>query len=191
MSPRSPSIDQLEHVHELNRLFLTVLQSSVRDKLDCFGLPSGARPALRSASGVLLDSVAEFPRALFQIRLDDQGAADLRDPLKSRAESVRQSMNLTILLCAWVFSRQSVYQARFLLGLESRAIQQLRTLQLTELQRLALAPQLVLCAFASREWLWIQLLTETRPEARRKLALVALQPGLEQEWPFRRSAQVS
>ena len=190
MFPRTASIDQLEQVHELNRLFLTFLQCCVRDKVDCLGLPNGARPALCSASGVLLEAVAEFPRALFQISLDDRGAADVRD-LKSRVQSARQSMNLTILLCAWTFSRQSVYQARFLLGLEAHAIQQLRTLQLTDLQRFALAPQLVLCAFPHREWLWIELLTETRPEARRQLALIALQPGLEQEWPAGKSAQLS
>jgi len=187
MSSRSSGADHLAQVHELNRLFLTVLQSCVREKLDCFALPNGARSVLRSASGLLLDSIAEFPRALFQISLDDSAAGAYLAP-KTRMETVRQSMNLTILLCAWTFSRQSVYQARFLLGMESRTIQQLRTLQLTDLQPLALAPQLVRCAFATREWLWIELLTETRPEVRRQLALIALQPGIEQEWPFKRSA---
>ena len=191
MAPRPPGADQLEHVQELNRLFLTVLQSCVQNKLDCLGLPSGARSALRSASGALLDSVADFPRALFQICLDDHEAADGHTAPTTRIETIRQSMNLTILLCAWTFSRQSVYQARFLLGLESRGIQRLRALQLTDLQRLALTPQLVICAFAHREWLWTELLTETRPETRRQLALIALQPGIEQEWPFKRSAHLS
>ena len=89
------------------------------------------------------------------------------------------------------FSPQIVYQPRLLLGLESRAIGELRSLQLTDLQHLALAPRLVLCAFPEREWLWVELLTEMRPEARRRLALIALQPGLAQEWPARRAAQAS
>ena len=190
MSPLTQS-DPLEQIHELNRLFLTVLQCCLQGKGDCLGLPAGARQALRSASGELLDVVAQFPRALFQITLREPAAQDARSPLRSPMEAARHSMNAMILLCAWTFSRQSVYQARFLLGLESRVIQQLRALQLTDVQRFSAAPQLVACAFANSEWLWIELLTETRPEARRQLALIALQPGLEREWPARRSAHAS
>jgi hypothetical protein len=37
--------------------------------------------------------------------------------------------------------------------------------------------------------LWRNLLTDTRPESRRQLALVALQPRLPQNWPERRPAR--
>jgi hypothetical protein len=100
-------------------------------------------------------------------------------------------VSLTILLCAWTFSRQSVYQARLLLGLDSRAIAELRSLPLTHLHQRALAPQLVACAFPACDWLWTELLEETRPEARRRLLMIALQPGLDHEWPLRRAALVS
>ena len=148
MSARRPSIDQLQHVYELNRLFLTFLQLALHDNRDCLDLPAGARDALRSAGSLELDSIAEFPRALFQIVLDEHAGAERINPLKSRLDSMRQSMNLTILLCAWTFSRQSVYQARFLLGLESRAIAALRSLQLTDLQPV---PLLSLPELARRE----------------------------------------
>ncbi|HUL83788.1 MAG TPA: hypothetical protein VL131_16690, partial [Gammaproteobacteria bacterium] len=74
-----------------------------------------------------------------------------------------------------------------LLGLEPRAIQRLRAMRLSDLQQLAHVRQLVLCAFAGRDWIWTELLTDTRPEARQQLALVALQPGLAHDWPERRA----
>jgi hypothetical protein len=93
------------------------------------------------------------------------------------------------LLCAWTLSRQSAYQARLLLGLEPRMIQRLRGMQLSDLQQLAYGRDLVRCAFAGRDWLWSELLTDPRPEARQQLALIALQPGLPRDWPARRATQ--
>jgi hypothetical protein len=192
MTSRRPSGEQFEQVYELNRVFLRYLQTSVRDAADLLDLPHGAKPALCAASQSLLDVVAEFPRALFRLSIDARAPGGFaREPLKTRAESLRHSVNLTILLCAWSFSRQSVYEARLLLGLESRQIAELRSRTLTDLQHLAFTPRLVVCAFPAHEWLWTELLTETRPEARRRLALIALQPGLEHEWPARRAAQLS
>jgi hypothetical protein len=191
MPSRWPTAEQIEQVHALNRVFLSYLQSSVRDGLDTLDLPNGAGVALRRASKPLLDAVAEFPRALFRLSFDERSASGHKERLRSRAESMRHSVSLTILLCAWTFSRQSAYQARLLLGLETRVIAHLRSLQLGELQQLAFSPRVVLCAFPAREWLWIELLTETRPESRRYLALIAMQPGLEHEWPAKRTAQLT
>ena len=191
MSPPPPSWDQLRQVHELNRLFLTHLQTRVRDDRDCLGLPDGARAILRKTSPEALAAIAEFPRALFDLALDDRAAPQVRDPLPSRDDAARHALCLTILLCAWTLSRQSAYHARLLLGLEPRAIQWLRTMRLSELQRLAHVQDLVLCAFADRDWLWTELLTDARPEARQQLALIALQPGLARDWPVRRARRLS
>ena len=76
------------------------------------------------------------------------------DPLRRRA-SLRHSMHLSILLSAWTFSRDSVYQARFLLGLESRAIHGCAAIQLTELQRLRVRAALVTLRIRGRDWLWV------------------------------------
>jgi len=190
MPPTLPSWDQLQQVHELNRLFLMYLQTRVRDDRDCLGLPDGARPILRKTSSEVLAVIAEFPRALFDLKLDDHVAPKVRDPLPSHDDAARHALCLTILLCAWSLSRQSAYQARLLLGLEPRAIQRLRAMQLTDLQQLAYVPQLVLCAFAGRDWLWNELLTDPRPEARQQLALIALQPGLARDWPTRRASRL-
>ena len=131
--PSRPSLDQLEQVHELNRLFLAFLQSSARDDLDCLGLPPQARGALRGANTAILDSVAEFPRALFRLTLDERLPLAAIDPLRSRNDGARYAIALMILQSARTLSRQSTYHARLLMGLESRAIQRLRGLQLKEL----------------------------------------------------------
>jgi hypothetical protein len=185
-----PSLDQLQQIHELNRLFLTHLQSRARDDRECLGLPELARPFLRRATGDSLAAVAEFPRALFDLKIEDRAAQQVRDPLRSRDDAARHALSLTILLCAWTLSRQSAYQARLLLGLESRTIQRLRTMRLSDLQQLAHGRDLVQCAFAGRGWLWSELLTDPRPEVRQQLALIALQPGLPRDWPARRASRV-
>ena len=190
MPPTPPSLDQLQQVHELNRLFLTYLQTRVRADAECLGLPDVAKPILRRASGDLLAAVAEFPRTLFDLKLDERATQQVRDPLRSRDDAARHALCLTILLCAWTLSRQSVYQARLLLALEPRTIQRLRAMQLSELQQVAHGRELVHCAFAGRDWLWSELLTDPRPEMRQQLALIALQPGLPRDWPTRRASRV-
>jgi hypothetical protein len=189
MPPTPPSLDQLQLIHELNRLFLTYLQIRARTDAECLGLPELARPILRRASSELLAAVAEFPRALFDLKLDEH-AAQVRDPLRSRNDAARHSLCLTILHCAWTLSRQSVYQARLLLALEPRAIQRLRAMQLGDFQDVAQERELVHCAFAGRDWLWGELLTDPRPEMRQQLALIALQPGLPRDWPTRRASRI-
>ena len=190
MPATPPNLDQLELVHELNRLFLTYLQTRARGDADCLGLPELARPILRRATSDWIAAVAEFPRALFDIKIDERGAQQLRDPLRSRDDAARHSLCLTIVHCAWTLSRQSVYHARLLLALEPRTIQRLRAMQLSDLQHVAHARDLVQCAFAGRDWLWSELLTDPRPEMRQQLALIALQPGLPRDWPVRRASRV-
>jgi len=186
MSNRWPSQDQFAQLAELNRLFLTYLQGSTTAGLDEVGFPASARKLLLAAPRERLDQVASFPRALFELDLTAEPALVPPDPRSGRAEGARQAMNVMIVHCAWTLSRQSVYQARLLLGLESRVIQQLRALPLGGLHALATAPRIVRCAFASREWLWQELLSADHAEARQRLALVALQPGLDRDWPVRR-----
>jgi len=189
MPPTPPSLDQLLQVHELNRLFLTYLQTRVRADADCLGLPDLARPILRRATSEWLAAIAEFPRALFDLKLDER-PTQIRDPLRSRDDAAQHALCLTILLCAWTLSRQSVYQARLLLALEPRTIQRLRAMQLGDLQQVAHGRELVHCAFVGRDWLWSELLTDPRPEMRQQLALIALQPGLPRDWPTRRATRI-
>ena len=190
MPPTPPSLDQFQLIHELNRLFLTYLQMRVRADAECLGLPDLARPILRRATSDWLAAVAEFPRALFDLKLDERAPQQVRDPLRSRDDAARHALFITILHCAWTLSRQSVYQSRLLLALEPRTIQRLRAMQLGDLQHVAHGRELVHCAFAGRDWLWSELLTDPRPEMRQQLALIALQPGLPRDWPVRRASRV-
>jgi hypothetical protein len=190
MAPSSPNHDSLQQVHELNRLFLTHLHMRLRGDHDCCGLPDVARLPLRRASAESIAAIAVFPRALFDLKVEERPSS-VRDPLRSNDDGAQHALGLTILLCAWTLSRQSTYQARLLLGLDARAIQRLRAMQLSELQVLAHARELVLCAFAGRDWIWSELVKETRPEARQQLAMIALQPGLGRDWPTRRTGRAS
>ena len=179
------SLEHLEPVHELNRSFLGFLQSRVRMERDCLGLPTVAHLPLRAADGPLLDGVARFPHALFEVRCSSVGAA----PAAVGERDARyHELALSILLAARQTSRHSPYQAQFLLGLGAGQIEMLRSLPLSDVARLAAAPGVVHCAYADQDWLWHGILTDTRPESRRALTLVALQPGLAREWPQRRPA---
>jgi hypothetical protein len=174
---KSVPADSLNQIHELNRLFLKSLQARDAAGLRESGFPVGAFDLLRSTSAEQIGGLAEFPRALFDLAVE--GAAD-RPPDRPGdvVYSPRKILELTILFCAWNVSRDSVYHARLFFGLAPRAVHTLRTALLTDLPRMALTAIRVECAFADSEWLWRELLTETRPEARRQLILVALQPSV-------------
>ena len=182
---KTGALDQLHQVHELNRAFLGLLQSRLRDRRSCLGLPPPAHAAVATATGPLLDGVAAFPRALFRLgpgaRAWPAGADDGAD-----FDEAEHRLCWSILFAARHTSRHSGYQARLLLGLEAADVERLRVSPLAELQQHACAPGVLKCAFAEQAWFWQLLFTTTRPELRRHLALMALQPSLATGWPQRR-----
>jgi len=93
---------------------------------------------------------------------------------------------LSILFAARHTCRHSSYQARLLFGLEAADVERLQASPLAELQQHACAPGMLKCAFVEHHWFWHQLFT-TRPELRRQLTLMALQPSLAIAWPPRRA----
>jgi len=183
-------LDHLQQVQELNRVFLGLLQSRVREQRSCLGLPTGVLPPLRIASSELLDAWARFPRALFRLELDSRSRARPSAPSETHDEA-EHDLCLSILLAMRHTSRYSRYQARLLLGLEATEIDALCALPLPNLQRLACAPGLLQCAFGDCGWFWSALLTSTRPEVRRQLVLMALQPRALPPWPQRKPPQAS
>lgn len=180
-------LDQLQQVHELNRAFLDLLQTRVRQQRSCLGLPVAAREAVGVAASALLDGVACFPRALFQLTL----AAAPGVKLGADFDEAEHELKLSILLAARSTSRHSSYQARLLFGLPAADAERLRASPLSDLQRSACEPGTLNCAFADWPWFWLALFTATRPELRRHLTLLALQPDIECEWPRRRPPQPS
>jgi hypothetical protein len=186
-------LDQLQQVHELNRAFLGLLQSRARQERASLGLPSAVRPVIAAASASLLDGVASFPRTLFQLEVDvplgpPHTSLSQTDPDFDEAE---HDLCLLILLAARHTSRQSAYQARLLFCLPAAKVERLSTAPLADLQRLACAPGVLGCAFRDLRWFWHGLFTATRPELRRQLTLMALQPGVALGWPPRRPPQAS
>jgi hypothetical protein len=187
--PAPVRLEHLEPLYELNTLFLEFLQSRVRAERDSLDLPASVHAPLRAADASLLDSVAKFPRALFRVECG-LTASDRDAASAPRERDARyHDLAFSILWSARQTSRQSPYQAQFLFGLDVPAIEHLRSLGLAGLAELAGTREVVRCALVDQDWVWLSLLTETRPEARRHLALVALQPGLTRDWPRRRPAR--
>jgi hypothetical protein len=138
-----------------------------------------------AAAGALLDGVAAFPRALFRLvhgapttlaGADD--GADFDEP--------EHHLCLSILFAARHTCRHSSYQARLLFGLEAADVERLQSSPLAQLQQRACAPGVLKCAFAEHYWFWHGIFTTTRPELRRQLTLMALQPSTAIAWPSRR-----
>lgn len=179
-------IDQVHQLREFNRAFLALLKGRAEAQHACLGLPPGLRPLLRSAPGALLDAAADFPRALFRLRLDSRLPFPADEAQPVAVDDSEHDLGLSILFAVRQTCRQSGYQARLLFGLELAEVQRLVALGLAELQRLAAAPALLQCAFGDQQWFWHGLLTATRPESRRQLTLMALQPAVALAWPPRR-----
>jgi hypothetical protein len=179
--------EHLEQLQELNRAFLGLLRSRALAQRDCLGLPAGSRAPLAAADAALLDNVVRFPRALFKVRCDPVSVttADLSATVERDAS--HHDLALSILWAVRHTSRQSPSQARLLFGLDAPQLQFLRGLAFPEVERLSSCPDVLRCAFAAQDWVWRRLLTDTRPESRRQLALIVLQPRLDREWPQRRA----
>jgi hypothetical protein len=184
--PNTRALDQLQQVHELNRAFLALAQIRAGEGNACFGLPPSLRRALASAAPSLLEGVACFPRALFRAELDAELAQSSAD-----FDEAEHDLCLSVLLAARHASRHSAYQARLLFGLGAADVERLRSAPLAEIQQLASRPGVLQCAFSERHWFWPGLLTATRPELRRQLTLMALQPGVALDWPQRRPPHAS
>ena len=183
------ALDQLQQLQELNRAFLGLLQSRVRQQCSCLGLPAAVRAAVASASGALLDGVACFPRALFRAELGPRPRLQ-RDERNADFDEAEHDLCLSILFAARHTSRHSPFQARLLFNLSVGEVERLCAAPLTDLQQLACVPGVLHCAFREPHWFWEGLFTATRPELRRQLTLMALQPSA-LRWPQRRPPQAS
>lgn len=183
-------LDHLQQVYELNRAFLGLLQARVHAMRPCFGLPSPARPSLRRATDELIEAVGLFPRALFRLAIAPGERREHGD-LTAYHDEHEHELVLSMLLAARHASRQSPFEARLLFGIEAHDIPSLSALPLVDLRRLAATPGVLQCALRERHWFWHGLLTATRPELRRQLTLMALQPGVAVDWPKRRPPHAS
>jgi len=184
------TLEHLQQVQELNRAFLGLLQARLSGATPSFGLPAAAVPTVKEASAEAVEAVARFPQALFRLEIGRNGRRAYIEP-NAHSDEAEHDLVLSMLLAARHVSRQSLYQARLLFGLADSEIQVLSQLPLAEAQKLAATPETVQCAFRDRIWFWQGLFTATRPELRRQLTLMALQPGVIVAWPRRRPPRAS
>jgi hypothetical protein len=170
-------------IHALNRLFIDFLADRARHGGRCLGLGRAAVAALRAATPESLEALSAFPRALFEVRVPRGRAAGVADLQETIPEVSRYILQVTILHSARGLSRRSPYLARLLLGLGDDDVRELAAIDLAAIPALCAGTQTVACAFAQYSWLWEKLLIETRPEARRQLLLIALQPAVDTRVP--------
>jgi len=180
-SMQEPAADteELEQVHELNRLFLVFLRDQARHARSCLGLPRACLPRMAAATAADIDAVAELPRALFLLELGDAATAEALTPGHTAETRALQSLQLTILLTLWHISRRSAFRARSFFGLSSDTIRRLRSFALSELPAIAAGSRLVACGFSDSAWFWSELLAARDVTQRERLRLIALQPTLD------------
>jgi hypothetical protein len=176
MSHSEPPFPALDQVRQLNRLFLEFLRSRPVIASEEFGLSPAATEPLCTASPPQIARAANFPRALFRLRLPPAIPGAVLDPLGQARDTGRRVLQLTLLQSAWHLCRPSGYAARLLLRLTDADIRRLREAEMQDIVEWSLADNLVRAAFDDLDWIWRKLLTESRPEQRRRLALIGLQP---------------
>ena len=177
MIPVTPESHDLDEIYELNRLFLGFLRERARQRVDCLDLAPPTARLLGSVGTPMLESAAQVPRALFRLRLEAPTDWETgRGPRADAPERAAHALQLTLLHSTWNLSRRSGYKARLFLGVSLGQLRRLRVTPLSNLPAIAGRPGLVGCAFSGAQWLWRGLLTETRPEHKRQLLLMVLQP---------------
>ena len=179
-----PDADEIEELQELNLLLLIHLRSAAREGVSGFGLAPSLTWRLRDFPMSTLESIAEFPRALFVIDLDNISLTSehkIPDPV----ETSRRSLALTVLYSAWNMSRRRDFQARLFLRLSARTLRRLRTTALSELPLISTSPSLIHCDFAGSESIWRSLVLQEDFELSRALRLVALHPDVDLHEPGR------
>ena len=179
-----PDSDEIEELQELNLLLLIHLRAAAREGVSDFGLAPSLARRLRDIPMSRLESMAEFPRALFVIDLDNVSIACERR-IPDELESSRRSLALTALYSAWNMSRRRDFQARLFLRLSSPTLRKFRTTALSELPLIATSPTLIHCDFAGSESIWRSLILQDKFKLTRVLRLVALHPDVDFRKPSR------
>jgi hypothetical protein len=174
MSLSEPQIPAVDEVRELNRLFLAFLHERPDAASERFGLSPLAAGLLQQATPDEMMRAASFPRALFRFLLPAPTPGGAMSALPHN--SGERVLELVLLHGARNLSRMSGYAARSLLWLDDDAVIRLRGVEVGELIAMSRAEQVVMAAFDGLDWIWRELLTEARPEYRRRLLLLGFQP---------------
>ena len=177
-SPLNPPAETLDEVRQLNAMFLQFLRDLSDCELEKLGLSAHAVDAIRRAGQDELDRAARFPRALFRLHLPTAEPETVSERATLARDSRTRVLSLVLLHSARNLSRSSGYWARLLLWLHDDEVDRLRAADVAEIVTLSLSDDVVRAASDASDWIWRELLTEDRPEYRRRLLLIGFQPEL-------------
>jgi len=177
MSPTRPALPAVDEVRQANSLFLHFLRARPGLAGRYFGLSPRVTELLRQADPLDIDRAAEFPRALFRLRLPQARPGADANPLAIVSDDGRHVLQAALFQSAWNISRISGYSARMLLRLDDDEVDRFRHAEMKDILQMSLSENVLRVAFDELEWIWKPLLTETRPECRQQLLLIGLQPG--------------
>jgi hypothetical protein len=166
----------LDQTQELNRLFLIFLSEYPEIAEHRFGLPPDAASKLRGATADFVARVADYPQAIFRLRLQEPNGRIICEPASPVLEPAHRALQLTLLLSAHSMSLASGYAARLFLQLSDSDINFLRSTRLSDLPALSLKPDLIRCAYGELRWTWRELLNAELTERSRRLLLLSLMP---------------
>lgn len=176
MPDTDPPLEAVEEIRQLNRLFLDFVRQLPSSDGPRFGLSASVFAALRNASGDQIARAAAFPRALFSLGPDFSRSGTAAAAAAGAAGSGEQVLRLVLLYGARNLCRMSGYWGRLLLRLGDDAVGRLRVAGVDEIVEIAASDHVVRAAFDEIDWIWEELLTESRPEYRRRLLLIGFQP---------------
>jgi hypothetical protein len=176
MHKNNIALEHLELIHEMNRLFLSFLQTRAQRRRDCLGLALPICELLRTATEEQLDRAAGLPRALFRLDIDLNATADAPGEREASERLAMFALQSALLLNARHLSYRNAHLAQAFLGIGPQTLMRLRRLALIELANIAETARLVAAGFDDEPWLWRDLLcSESEPQLR-TVRLLAMQP---------------
>lgn len=179
--PPNPPLEVLDEICQLNALFLAFLRKLSDPELLRLGMTSAGAGVLRRAGADDIDRAARFPRALFRLELPPPDVVTVNEATLLSQDSHARVIALVLLHSARNLSRVSGYWARLLLRLKDEDVNRLRASEVDEIVSLSSIEDVVRVAANTGDLILPELLTESRPEYRRRLLLLGFQPELPSE----------
>jgi hypothetical protein len=176
MNFRVPGTDEMAEIHQLNGLFLRLIQQAAQAGQAALGFPQELLKSFVSLDSAQLRCIATVPRCVFSLCLDVDPGQPSSLPLNAW-ESARRSFAQAALHGAWTSARYSSAVARALYGLQAGPVRRLRTLGVADLVSQAAHPGIVSCGFDTVPGVWPALVESSSSPLPRNLVLTIIAAG--------------
>lgn len=173
---RVPGADEMAEIHQLNGLFLRLIQQAAQDGQATLGFPPELLSPLAALDRAQLQRIAAVPRCVFSFCLDSDPDRVPSLPLNTW-ESARRSFAQAALHGVWTAARYSSAVARALYGLPAEPVRRLRTLGVADLVRQAAHPGIITCGFDTMPGVWHVLMASPSRPLPRNLILTMIAAG--------------